>query len=317
MKKLLLTSILLLTTLATYAQDTIYHRELRTRVYRHLVIDTMAAKVTTDKMNLDLRGDVRTVTSHMVDYINHSIIEDSHTLDKQGYDIESTRKIGNIDRNVTTPLTKSEIIRGFKIEYTNIIHKTNSYKKGKLYKIVVEDNLLGNYEINYLYDLCGNVTGHDTIYNNIHHTDHMAQYDRFHNPIYVKENSRRTSDNEYTYKYNYSKKVLGQIESMIVECYNLYSKTISLCVTSYTYDQKNRLVKELREIEGDNIEIDYQYDENDNIIRKDTKGTSTKFEEIVERDSYGSCLLKSIQQDGKVVLQIFNDITYNTNSGIA
>lgn len=293
------------------AQDTVRaHVELRTRVVRRTVVDTMAAKVNNAMTALDLHGDVRSVTSRTYDYLTNTVTEEQRVIDEMGYCVSSTMKIGHLGSSGAYASRGGDMISGGNIEYTNVIQMTNTYKYGKLQKIDVVDMERGEYEIYFRYDLVGNVIGHDTVYDNEHHTDYVARFDRYHNPTYMKESG---SGDEYTYRYQYTSNVHGQIASLSAERYNASQRTTVLTTTNYEYNDANLLVREVTnsDIDGQS-ETTYTYDPSGLVIRKDTKGETTKFEEIIERDNYGSCVLRKIVQDGRVILQIYNDVTYSS-----
>ena len=314
MKKI--TSFLALMCIATalMAQDTVITIvRFHTTTVHTITIDTMAAKPVTDKMALDVHGDVYSVLSRTYDYANNTVVEETRVLDDQGSCISATRKTGTLNRQAYASL-KADILAATPVEYTNVITMNNSYKNGKIYHVEVQDMERGNYEITYRYDLCGNVIGHDTLYDGLHHLDYTARYDRYHNPTLIRESTGSDDDNEITIRYKYAHEVPDKMLQKTEECYNYANRTSKLSTTDYHYDDNNRVVREVTNSDIDSVETTYTYDTQGRVVRKETQRGDSAMEETIQRDANGSCLRKKVVKDGQVVREVINEVTYGNGS---
>jgi len=309
MKRILMLLTFLGLMLVASAQDTIYvHQIIRTPCVRKVVMDTMPAKVVTDKKELGLKGNVKRVESRTMDYVTCVVMDETFDLDDYGYIVRSVSKMGGMegDRNQSM----NDIGLEGAIQYSNVVTMNNVYQKGKICKIEVEDKVRGKYQIHYRYDLSGNVIGHDTVYNGEHHKDYTARFDRYHNPSFVKDHTG-TFD-EYSIKYQYAPNVRDMILEKMVEKYNVVTQASTTAHSKYTYNELNQLALEVTESDQGATRIEYSYDDDGNVVSKRTQTTAHVFEETMERDSHGSIISKKVTRDGKTVLQVYNKITYGS-----
>lgn len=304
------------------AQDTMHITyDMRTLVVRRCVLDTMEAKISNDLMALDVRGNVFSVKTRTYDYVNNTVVEEIRTFDEAGYAVNTNRKIGVVNDAVYgryNPETNS--LSGNNIRYTNVVSSNNVYhNNGKIARIEVQDMERGDYEIVYKYDLVGNVTGHDTIYDGRHHTDYTATFDKYHNVIWLLETTHTDRDNEYTFAYNYITNTRGQVEAVNIECFHIASRRLTTSDISFEYDAKNLLAKEINKInEGEETIItNYTRNAKGDVVKKDVKGDKENYQELIERDSEGSCVKKRVVKDGKVLKEITNEISYGSDSRIS
>lgn len=311
MKKITLFITLLALMAQAMAQDTVRKRvEINRAIVKRTVVDTMAAQVHNDLAALDLRGNVQSVTTRTYDYLNNTVVEETRQLDEQGFCVASTRRIGHLKAGYAS--MRGDALPQGSVVYTNVVSMTNSYKNGKISRIEVQDMERGDYEVVYRYNLVGDVIGHDTLYNGERHSDYTARFDSYHNLTSLKE----ADGDHYTFTYVYDSTQHGKKLSMNTERYNPLTRTSASAVTRYHYDENNRMVRETTTGDENESQTDYTYDQNDLVIRKDTKSKGKQFEEITERDSYGSCVLRQTVHEGKIILQIFNDITYSQGNHV-
>lgn len=295
------------------AQDTIAtHQILLTPCVRRVVIDTMPAKVFNDMRALDLKGKVSRVNSRTMDYLTYVVIDETFDLDDYGYILRSVRKSGNLNARNTTGM--NDLGQVGSVEYSNVTTMNNVYQKGKIIRIEIADMERGDYTIHYRYDLCGNVMGHDTVYDGVHHRDYTARFDKYHNPSFIKDLTGTL--NEYSIQYLYAADVYDVVLEKTVEKYNVITQASSTSLTKYTYNGLNQLSAEVTESDNGTVSIEYTYDAQGNVIGKKTNTGQHEFEELMERDSYGSVVNKKVLRDGKLIIQIYNKITYGSGDAI-
>lgn len=298
MKNIVTISALIALAIAGMAQDTVRTTyEMRTRVVKKVVFDTMEAKVVTNRDEMDLCGDVASVKSSEVFYSNGSVASRNtvvYAFDSKGYFTEAVEMLSNGETDVTT--------------YTNTY-----YRNGKLQSVEVNAGCTDCKSYVYRYDMCGNVIGHDTVCANCKTSDYTMIYDRFHNPVYQKDNTGRKNAYEFTFSYKYDNACIGCILVKSVDRYNLTTKETYNYTTRYTYTAFDKVATAtVTESNGTVSTIKYNYNEDEQLVSKEMHFADADITEVYTRDAMGSCTSKTTYTNGQMTAQRINEVTYNS-----